>query len=134
MSASFGGYQASAGLGGSLAGGPSGGLHAEASIPGGTGASAGLGGSVGAGGSANAGASVGGESLPTSSASSGSPVGNRVYVPQKPRQRPPDYYDNIFNVSIFQFIYNYLYLLFFLQLLYVYHSVIQLCLAIGVKK
>ena len=90
MSASFGGYQASAGLGGTLAGGPAGGLHAEASAPGGPGAAAGLGGTVGAGGDASA----------SSSASSGSSVGNRVYVPQRPRQRPTDFYDNIFNVSI----------------------------------
>ena len=85
VSASFGGYQASAGLGGSLSGGPAGGLHAEANAPGGAGAAAGLEGTVG--------------NTASSSASSGSSVGNRVYVPQRPRQRPPDFYDNIFNVS-----------------------------------
>ncbi|KAJ9597740.1 hypothetical protein L9F63_011348, partial [Diploptera punctata] len=119
VSASFGGYSASAGLGGVLSGGPAGGLHAEAGTPDGTRASAGLGGSVadgpvgglhaeaGTSGGAGASAGLGGKvgtggyaGADSSASSSGSAVGNRVYVPQKPRQRPPDFYDNIFNIPI----------------------------------
>jgi hypothetical protein len=50
VSASFGGYHASAGLGGSLNGGPAGGLFAQAGTPDGNSASAGLAGSAGSGG------------------------------------------------------------------------------------
>lgn len=88
VSASFGGYHASAGLGGTLEGGPSGGLFAEAGTPDGTSASAGLGGSVGSGGALFSQASVGGTAL--AGTDNGAP-------PQ--HKRPNDFYDNVFNVS-----------------------------------
>ncbi|PSN40077.1 hypothetical protein C0J52_18250 [Blattella germanica] len=93
VSASFGGYKASAGLGGTVNGGPAGGLHAEAGTPDGTGASAGLGGSVGSGGviySQAGGPGVGVQS-----------TAGTNHRPRRPvAKRPNDFYDNIFNIPI----------------------------------
>jgi hypothetical protein len=103
VSASFGGYHASAGLGGTLDGGPAGGLFAEAGTPDGTGASAGLGGSVGSGGVLYSQAGVGGEAATggaASSATSSAGTDNRL---PRPTKRPADFYDNVFNVSILTF-------------------------------
>jgi hypothetical protein len=100
VSASFGGYHASAGLGGTLEGGPAGGLFAEAGTPDGTGASAGLGGSVGSGGVLYSQAGVGGKAATggsASSATSSAGTDNRLPGPTK---RPAGFYDNVFNVSI----------------------------------
>jgi hypothetical protein len=93
VSASFGGYHASAGLGGSLDGGPAGGLFAQAGTPDGTSASAGLAGSVGSGGLLNSQAQLGsaGDStamFPAGTENRGSPMKHRT-----------DLYDNVFNVS-----------------------------------
>ncbi|KDR19840.1 hypothetical protein L798_05906 [Zootermopsis nevadensis] len=99
VSTSFGGYHASAGLGGSLDGGPAGGLFAEAGTPDGTGASAGLGGSVGSKGvhfsQAGFGDGTASESDSLSSSSAG--AGNHV---SRPNKRPAEFYDNIFNIPI----------------------------------
>lgn len=100
VSASFGGYHASAGLGGTLDGGPAGGLFAEAGTPDGTGASAGLGGSVGSGGVLYSQAGVGGEAATggaASSATSSAGTDNRL---PRPTKRPADFYDNVFNIPI----------------------------------
>ncbi|XP_069697368.1 uncharacterized protein [Periplaneta americana] len=91
VSASFGGYHASAGLGGTLNGGPSGGLFAQAGTPDGTLASAGLGGSVQNDGIPKG---NGGAGTRDSSASS-SRLDNRVVS-----RRPPDFFDNVFNIPI----------------------------------
>lgn len=98
VSTSFGGYHASAGLGGSLDGGPAGGLFAEAGTPDGTGASAGLGGSVGSRGVhfSQAGFGDGTASESDSFSSSSAGAGNHV---SRPNKRPAEFYDNIFNVS-----------------------------------
>jgi hypothetical protein len=95
VSASLGGYHASAGLGGTLDGGPAGGLFAEAGTPDGTGASAGLGGSVGSGGVLYSQAGVGGGAIAGGTVPSG--TDNRL---PRPTKRPTDFYDNVFNVSI----------------------------------
>jgi hypothetical protein len=89
LSASAGGYHASAGLGGTLDGGPAGGLFAEAGTPDGTGASAGLGGSAGSGGVLYSQAGAAG-------AASSAGTDNRL---PRPTKRPADFYDNVFNVS-----------------------------------
>jgi hypothetical protein len=94
VSAAFGGYHASAGLGGSLNGGPAGGLFAQAGTPDGTSASAGLAGSVGGGGGLYSQAHFGSAADSTAQASAG--TGNNV-PPAK--GRPDDFYDNVFNVS-----------------------------------
>ena len=93
-SASFGGYHASAGLGGSLNGGPAGGLFAQAGTPDGTSASAGLAGSVGSGGVLTSEAKLGSASDSTATAS----AGTEIQV-SPPKGRPDDFYDNVFNVS-----------------------------------
>lgn len=98
VSASFGGYHASAGLGGSLDGGPAGALFAEAGTPDGTGASAGLGGAVGSGGFllSKAGVGRGTNAASDSSAASSAEAGSHV---PRPTKQPADFYDNVFNVS-----------------------------------
>jgi len=93
-SASFGGYHASAGLGGSLQGGPAGGLFAQAGTPDGTSAAAGLAGSVGSGGFLASQAQLGSGADSTAKASAG--TANQV---PPPNGRPDDFYDNVFNVS-----------------------------------
>jgi len=90
VSASFGGYHASAGLGGTLDGGPAGGLFAEAGTPDGTGASAGLGGALGSGGGLFSQAGVG------SGATASAGTDNRV---PRPTKLPADFYDRVFDVS-----------------------------------
>jgi hypothetical protein len=97
VSTSFGGYHASAGLGGTLDGGPAGGLFADAGTPDGTGASAGLGGSVGSGGVLYSQAGVGGEAATGGAASSAT---SSAGTNKRPTKRPPGFYDNVFNVSI----------------------------------
>lgn len=92
MSASFGGYHASAGLGGTLDGGPAGGLYAQAGTPDGTGASAGLGGAVYSQAGAGSWMAAGADSSASSSAGTNKHVGH-------PGKRPADFYDNVFNVS-----------------------------------
>jgi len=94
VSASFGGYHASAGLGGSLNGGPQGGLFAKAGTPDGTSAGAGLAGSVGTGGVLTSQARVGSAADSTAKAS----AGTEFHAPQT-MGRPDDFYDNVFNVS-----------------------------------
>lgn len=94
-SASFGGYHASAGLGGSLQGGPAGGLFAQAGTPDGTSAAAGLAGSVGSGGFLASQAQLGSGADSTAKASAG--TANQV---PPPNGRPDDFYDNVFNIPI----------------------------------
>jgi hypothetical protein len=93
-SASFGGYHAGAGLGGSLNGGPSGGLFAQAGTPDGTSASAGLAGSVGSGGVLSSQANFGSAADSTAKTSAGA-----EYHGPPSKGRPDEFYDNVFNVS-----------------------------------
>jgi hypothetical protein len=94
VSASFGGYHTSAGLGGSLEGSPSGGLFAQAGTPDGTSASAALAGSVGKGGALFGQTGV----ASTAGATASSSAATENHAPP-PHRRPNDFYDNVFNVS-----------------------------------
>jgi hypothetical protein len=98
VSASLGGYHASAGLGGSLEGGPSGGLFAQAGTPDGPSASAALSGSVGKGGALFGKAGVG--STGGATAYSSAATDNHALLPHG---RPNDFFDNVFNVSVSRF-------------------------------